>query len=988
MTTDRWEQVQKLFEETLKRKSEERAAFLDEACGDDADLRLEVETLLDHHRQASTGFMQPPERERDATLKGPQPRDAASALIGQRIGHYRIIREVGKGGMGVVFEAEQDSPRRNVALKVINVGVVSQNLLRRFEYEAQVLGKLQHPGIAQIFEAGTFDAGAGTQPFFAMEFIKGEPLTEYADHHKLSTRDRLELMIRICDAVQHAHQKGIIHRDLKPGNILVDSSGQPKILDFGVARATDSDVQTTTLRTDIGQLIGTIPYMSPEQAAGDPDELDLRSDVYALGVVAYELLAGRLPYDLRRKMIHEAVRVIREDDPTPLSSVNRIFRGDIETIIGKALEKERNRRYPSASALAADIGRYLNDEPIEARPPSVRYRVGKFARRNKVLVGGVVVVLAVSVIGTVVSVNFALQSKANEKDARNAQSLAEQRENEAIEARENEAEARILAVQREAEANTARQEEALAKVEALQRADELQVVTEFQSSILSDIDAEQMGRNIIEDLREEIEAALDEGDDENAKAEALGEFDALIAKANATNLALEVIDRNILDRAVETIQADFGDQPLVEAALRHTVGTTYYDLGMYPRAMPQMERALEIRRGELGNDDSKTLDSINSLGALLLAMGRGEEAEPYYREALDSRRRVLGDDHGYTLTSINNMGYLLLQMGRYDEVEPYYREALVGTRRVLGDDHPNTLSSINNMGSLLYSMGRLAEAEPYFREALETKRRVLGDDDPSTLRSISNMGVVLGSMGKLAEAEAYYREALVGTRRVLGDNHPATLVAINNLGVRLYSTGKLAEAEPYLREALEISRRVLGDEHPDTLGSINNMGGLLESMGKLAEAEAFYREALEGDRRVLGEGHLTTLIAIHNMGRLLRDLGKLEDAEELGAEAVERARRSLPEGHRFTGVFLRSYGKTMSQLERYAEAETALLEAHEILSAAQGPKHERTIKAINGLIDLYTAWHKVEPDKGYDTKAAEWRAKLPEEADAKVESDG
>src|SRR5215468_10113643 len=262
--------------------------------------------------------------------------------------------------MGTVYEAEQDHPRRTVALKVIRRGFTSRELLRRFEREAETLGRLQHVGIAQIYEAGTADSGFGPQPYFAIELIRGRSLLEYANERKLHFRERLEIMAKVADAVQHAHQRGLIHRDLKPGNILVDEAGQPKILDFGVARATDSDSQAT-MQTDIGQLVGTLAYMSPEQVLADPLELDIRSDVYALGVILYELLAERLPYDISRK-IHEALTAIREEDPAKLSSINRSYRGDIETIVAKALEKNKTRRYASAAELAADIRHYLKDE--------------------------------------------------------------------------------------------------------------------------------------------------------------------------------------------------------------------------------------------------------------------------------------------------------------------------------------------------------------------------------------------------------------------------------------------------------------------------------------------------------------------------------------------------------------------------------------------------------------------------------------------------
>ncbi len=358
------EQVSALFAEARRLAVDRRAAFLEEACGGDAELRAEVEALLVHDQQTHGKL--------DAAIDGGAARVLAQELaeagaagfepdivgeMPQRIGKYSVIGLIGAGGMGAVYEAEQQDPRRRVALKVIRRGLVNRRLLSRFRHEAQVLGQLKHPGIAQIHEAGTADEGAGGQPYFAMELITGRTLVEDADARGLGIRDRLELIARICDALHHAHQKGVIHRDLKPGNILVEAGGQPKILDFGVARATDADIQTVTVQTDVGELVGTLPYMSPEQASGDPDALDIRSDLYSMGVIMFELLGGRLPYDVKGKLIHEAVRVIREEEPSRLSIVSRVFRGDVETIVAKALEKDKNRRYQSAADLAADIRR-------------------------------------------------------------------------------------------------------------------------------------------------------------------------------------------------------------------------------------------------------------------------------------------------------------------------------------------------------------------------------------------------------------------------------------------------------------------------------------------------------------------------------------------------------------------------------------------------------------------------------------------------------
>jgi serine/threonine protein kinase/WD40 repeat protein len=437
MTPEQFELVETLFGEACALTPRARAGFLDERCTDPL-VRAEVDQMLAIDERSGAGFsaLSPPPApsltridEEDALLR--------SQSIPERIGRYRILRECGHGGMGIVYEAEQESPQRKVALKVIRTGIVSGQLLRRFKNEAEILGRLQHPGIAQIFEAGSFKVGDGGQPYFAMEFVEGSDLLAYAKTHQLNTRDRLALFARICDAVHYAHQKGVIHRDLKPDNILIvppenessadqrhatsggfaDDVGQPKILDFGVARMTDSDVQMTTMQTDIGQLIGTIQYMSPEQTSGDSRELDVRSDVYALGVVLFELLSELTPYDLRNHSIPESVLVIRDEEPRRLSSIDTAFRGDVETIVGKCLEKEPERRYAFAAELAEDIRRHLSDQPIAARPPSTWYQVRKFSRRNRALVGGTLTTIVALVIGLIASTTFAFRASENAERA-------------------------------------------------------------------------------------------------------------------------------------------------------------------------------------------------------------------------------------------------------------------------------------------------------------------------------------------------------------------------------------------------------------------------------------------------------------------------------------------------------------------------------------------------------------------------------------------
>ncbi|MGJ8636906.1 MAG: tetratricopeptide repeat protein [Phycisphaerales bacterium] len=893
------------------------------------------------------------------------------------IGRYRIESLIGQGGMGAVYKAQQDSPRRTVALKVIKAGVASKNLLLRFEIEAQILGKLDHPGIATIYEAGTFDEGQGTQPFFAMEFVEGQELLDYANSKNLGTRDRLTLLAKIADAVQHAHQKGIIHRDLKPGNILVNNKGQIKILDFGVARATDADIQTATMQTDIGQLIGTIPYMSPEQASGNPDDLDTRSDVYAIGVIAYELLTGQMPYDLKQKMIHEAVRVIREDQPKALSTINKTFRGDVEIIVSKALVKEKEHRYQSASDLSSDIERYLSNEPIEARPPSTWYQLTKFSKRNKALVVGVIAVLIVSVAGALISINFAM----------------------------GEAEQKRIAIQAADDARIAEESAQIAQSAEAERAQQLQQVVDFQSEQLGATNPELMGINLRRSL---LDAAL-----ESERTE----IESALGGINFTNIALNTLKENIFEPTIETIDTQFEAQPLVHAQMLQTIAMTLRQLGLTDLATDPLSRALKIRRTELGDEHLDTLNTINELAGLLKVQGKLTEAEQYYQESLEAHRRVLGNDHQSTLTTIGNMGLLLQEQGKLTEAEQYFREALEGSRRVHADDHMKMIRSLENLGGLFHEKRKLVEAEPYYEEVLELKRRNLGDDHPSTLNTIANMGHLLHQQERQAEAEPYYKEALESRRRILGDNHPSTLVLINNMGALLRDQGKLAEAESYYRESLERGRDVFGDDHPTTLMMLNNMGGLLGTQGKLVEAESYYQLSLEGNRRVLGDDHPNTLDSMNNIGWLLQHQGKLAeaepyyqkvldgrrkiepeggqrvdmallglgsilieqdkyaDAEPIWRECLESIRRKLPEGSWFIWNMQSELGETLAKQSKFIEAEKLLIEAAEQIEPPEHLLSDRD-KAIQRVIDLYTAWHISEPNSGYDTKAQEWQTKL------------
>ena len=771
-------------------------------------------------------------------------------VIPEIIGDYRILALLGEGGMGTVYKAEQLHPQRIVALKVIRPGLSSDKVLRRFKREAEALGRLQHPGIAQIYEAGTADSGLGPQPYFAMEFIQGERLRDYAVDGRLTTPERLALMVQVCEAVHHAHLRGIIHRDLKPGNILVDANGRAKVLDFGVALLTDSDAHATR-QTDLGQLVGTLAYMSPEQVVADSQGLDIRSDVYALGVILYELLASKMPYATHGKAMHEVVQAIREEEPAPLSAIHNSYRGDIDTIVTKALEKDKTRRYASAMELAGDIRRYLADEPITARPPSAAYQVRKFARRHKTLVAGIASVFLALVIGVVASTREAVRAHKAELAAEEQRKRADQ------------------------EATAARA-----------------VVDFLQNDLLAQASASNQGSKPDPELKV----------------------------------------RTALDRAAASVHGKFEQQPELEAAIQDTIGRTYYQLGLYTEARKQLERALDLYRRTLGEENPKTLTTMSRLG-------RAAWLQADYQQA------------GTLLT-------------RAVEVQ----------QRVLGTDNPDTLYSMNNLANVYRAQGKDSEAEALYSQTLEIRRRVLGPEHPDTLTSTNNLANVYWSQGKYAQAETLYRQAMTTQSRVLSPEHPDTLLSMGNLADTLAKQGKYAEAETLFGQVIEISRRVMGPDHPRTLGFLSDSGTMYQRQGKFALAEANIKEALAGRRRTLGSDHPETMEGAADLALALLSQGKFAESEPLAREALEFNRKKSPEDWpRFRAESL--LGASLSGQKKYRDAEPLLIGSYRGMVERKGKpgwmgaSTTRFLDEARGwIVQLYQAWGK--PDK-----AAEWGKK-------------
>jgi eukaryotic-like serine/threonine-protein kinase len=861
---------------------------------------------------------------------------AGSERAGDTVGPYRLLEVLGEGGFGVVWLAERREPMvQRVALKVVKPGMDSRAVVARFEQERQALAVMDHPNVARVFDGGVTASG---RPYFVMEHVDGEPITAYADRRRLTLRERLELFVPVCEAVQHAHHKGLIHRDLKPSNVLVaeiEGKPVPKVIDFGVAKAVAGEGWANTAHTQSGMVIGTPLYMSPEQVAGETD-VDTRADVYSLGVMLYELLAGEVPFDaavLRKAALAEVQRIIREETPPKPStrlaqladartttvaearsaSRERLageLRRELDWIPLMALRKERERRYESPQALADDLRRYLEGRPLRAAPESRAYLARKFVRRNRVQVAAAAAVFVALGAGLVVAL---------------------WQRNEAILAQEAEKE----------------------------RAEQLQEVSDFQSRMLVQIDAATAGVELMRDVRGRFAAALEKAGVPDA--ERTTRVDALwqeLARVNATDTAAAMIDRTILKPAIVEVDARFKDQPAVDATLRQALARVCFQIGLGEKALPLQTMSLANSRRSRGEEHPDTLAALANMGMILQSQGRFDEAEPYIRQALDTRSRALGLDHPETLQSMNDMGVLLHMQGRPEDAERHLRDAFERSRRVQGEDHPDTLVFLVNLGALLNTRGDLAEAERCFQEVLEKHRRVLGEEHPDTLVSLNNMGFILQQQGKIESAEALLREALERTRRVRGEEHPDTLVAMGNTAMLLEAQQRLGEAEALHREVLEVRRRTLGVAHPDTLLSIANLGALLQVEGRVVEAEALLREALAGRRGVLGDDHPDTLLSLANLGSMLEMQTRVVEAEALFREAAERGRRVLGVEHPDTLLAINSLAMLLESTGRPDEAEPLMRETLELRRQTLGGEHPITLVAIGNLAVMLEAQGK------------------------------
>jgi eukaryotic-like serine/threonine-protein kinase len=869
MTPERWQQIRDVLEEAQELEPAQRSAFLDRACSSDQSLRQEVEVLLAASDDAHSTFLESPSVPDGliANLDGifSEGRLQAGQLFAER---FQLLRRLGEGGMGQVWLAEQTSPvRRQVAIKLIKAGMYDEAVVQRFESERQSLAIMDHPAIAKVFDAGATPQG---QPYFVMEYVPGLPITEYCDQKKLKIADRLELFIQACEGVQHAHQKAIIHRDLKPANILVvevDGKPVPRIIDFGLAKATASHVEGESRFTQLGHFVGTPGYMSPEQAGSNMDglhDIDTRTDVYSLGVVLYVLLAGLQPFEAKsgqKQPLDELLRKLREEEPpSPSHKVSAgrdtsaataaargteprqlvsLLRGDLDWIAMKALEKDRARRYGAPSELAADLRRYLSHEPVVARPASTGYRLRKYTRRHRVAVlvgsGLVLLLAAFSILQT-----LQLRRITSERDRATR-------------------------------------------------------ITDFMTGMFKVSDPSEARGNRVT-AREILDKASNDMGTGLAKDPEVQSQMMEVMASTYLNLGLYARARELSQRALDARLHLLGpDDPKTLESMTQ-LGWILEREGHHTEAEKMERQALAGERRILGPEDPLALQTVANLVFIVQSQGHFDEGEKLAREAIEIGSRRLGPESAQVLQSMHYLAVALFNQGRYAESERESRQLIEVERRVLGPDHPDTLHAMGNLANAIKAQGRFAEAEQAYRDVIAADQRVLGPEHPRTATAMTNLANLLSTEGRLADSEKLTREALAIQLRELGPENLYTLVSKSNLANVVFEEGHVHESEKLQRETLATMIHALGPENRDTLSSQYLLAGVLNREGRYAEAEKLARGAFEIEIRTLGPQHTNTLNALMELGKALASSHRYPEASMLFRDVIEKEEKSEAKG--------------------------------------------------------------------------------------------
>ncbi len=783
--------------------------------------------------------------------------DGAQTSGGQ-LGPFKLLRLLGEGSHGAVWLAEQQEPRRQVALKMLRSTGAGPELLSRFRRESALLAMLDHPGIAKLYASGSIDTATGAVPYLAMEYVDGATLLDYATSRQLSTRERVALIAEICRAVHHAHTRGIVHRDLKPGNVLVDENGRPRIIDFGVASVLNrSDL---TQMTQAGSVLGTLPYMSPEQIVGTTVSADPRWDVYALGAIGYELLCGQLPFPelSAQTSVIGAMRILAAGSPQPLSRRLRDAAGDLNTIIMKALAHAPEARYGSAAELAADLERWLDHRPIEARKPTLRYMLGLFVRRHRIAAIAAAVVLVTLVSTTLVSIGFALREAQARQQAELRTAERDSVNDFLIDMLlsadpEHDRSSGVDITVREWLANADQNFDARADTLPDEVRQQLAQTLGRASMHLGD------GDRALRRLREahELAARLYGEDAPETLSSAIAISQAEARGPRATEAEAEL--RGLIARTEHLQNAELRTAAGIALAIIFDGGDRLTD------ALDASRDTYQYAQERLGPDHLLTLNAQHNLAVMLKASGDFIGSEAMAREVYARRAALLGETHPITLYSLNHLGTLQERLGRAEDAEALYRQALAARQASVGERHPNTLATLSNLNGLLIQQGRLDEAEPLLETLVTHTRARFGAEGPRTLIAMTQRAYVLEDRGKLEEAEQQLREILAVLERRDGPSHPEQLAPRSNLAMLLNHRGRHAEAVAQMRNTVELAQTSLGPNHPYVGIFRSNYGHILTGAGQLQDA----RSELETAQVILdtlGSDHPR---AVKNRERLL-----------------------------------------------------------------------------------------------------------------------
>jgi serine/threonine protein kinase/tetratricopeptide (TPR) repeat protein len=902
--------LQEIFLAAVERHlPEDWDAYVNQACADDDELRRQVNLLLQAHREAGSvpgaAASEPDQTRADQTAT-----EAPGALIGP----YKLMEQIGEGGMGLVFVAEQQEPiRRKVALKLIKPGMDTRQVIARFEAERQALAIMDHANIAKVLDGGATVSG---RPYFVMDLVKGLPITEFCDQGQLTARERLELFASVCQAVQHAHQKGIIHRDIKPSNVLVtvqDGAPLVKVIDFGIAKALGQQLTDKTVFTGFAQMIGTPLYMSPEQAALSNADVDTRSDIYSLGVLLYEVLTGTTPFGKERfKEVgyDEMRRIIREEEPprpsTRISTLGKaattvstqrksdpkrlsqLLHGELDWIVMKALEKDRNRRYETVSAFAADVQRYLADEPVLACPPSAIYRLRKFLRRKRSPVLAVAVVLLALVGGIVGLMIGLLQAEA---------------------AWQAEANQRGIAEVNAGKAHAAVDAEKAARLTAENRLKQIEKANNILASIFQNLDPRQAEKE--QGLRRDL--------------------------------------GRLVDDAAKLLHAEAIDNPLVVARLQYLLGTSQVNMGHYQRGIPLLRESWQTRHTHLGPDHLDTLTSLHGLAWAYLRVGQTDKAVPLFERTLAKRQASLGPDHAQTLVSLNDLALAYQDCGLIDKALPMLKQVFEKEKALLGPDDPKTLTAMSNLAFAYSADGRQNIAVELMEQALEQQMAARGPDHADTIAFMNNLGQAYQSVGRLNRALPLLEQAFEKAKTVLGPEHPDTLTSQHNLARAYKGAGRLDKAVPLFEETVAKLKKQLGPDHPDTLESMLGLAKAYHAAKQPDKAMQLFLQTLQESETKHGSAHPATLNCKQGLADAYKAAGRLDKALPLYEQVLAGRRVKLGRKHPDTLKSLDQLAYAYAKLKQFDRALLLHKESVQLTQERFGLDHPETRMGLANL---------------------------------------